>query len=143
MALHPYRQRVAKAALPPRRKPEDIAAQEGVLSAWNTFIEGNDQDAILAAAKLLVNKAVAIAGVKASDACELMGGVSVSAHDRDATLKAAILNIHDDGADTISRSHTGIIISSIGRQRAPMVVTRKPRDEKYPAGPYTVSWSPV
>ncbi len=143
MASLPNRQRIAKAELPPRRMPEAIAMQEGVLGAWRTFTDGNDQDAILGAARTLVDKAVAMAGTKASDACELMGAVSVSAHNRVEALKAAILTIHDDGADTISRSHTGIMISSIGRQRAPMTVTRTLRDANYPAGPYTVSWSPV
>jgi hypothetical protein len=131
--------------LPPRIPGIQIARQEGVEAAWVMLIEGNDQQVVEAAARTLVQHAIKIAGDKPSEAAELMGHVSCTAYDRrsDKALYTSVLEIHDAAAHKISCSNTHISIASIGRPRAPMVVKRTPKDERYPNGPATVSWSPL
>lgn len=128
----PTRQRVAKATtiMPPRIPGIEIAKQESVLAAWKTLAEGNDQDALLAAARTLANKAIEIAETRANSACELMAHITHIAYDRrsDSELHGKLLTIHDDGADKISESHTHVSIASIGRTRRNMSVRLVPND---------------
>ncbi|MBY0428836.1 MAG: hypothetical protein K2Q32_06410 [Alphaproteobacteria bacterium] len=130
----PPRQRVAKATakMPPRIPGIVIAEQEGVLAAWKTLAEANDQDVLLAAARTLANKAIEIAGTKANSACELMAHITHVAFDRrsDTGLYGKLLTIHDDGADKISESHTHVSIMSIGRTRRNMSVAWVPNDPR-------------
>lgn len=139
MTSLPIRQRVAaeKPKFPPRKPGIKIAKEEGVLDAWKTLAEANDQDVLLAAARTLANKAIEIAGPRASSACELMAHITHIAHDRrsDTELFSKLLTIHDDGADKISESHTHVSIASIGRKRRNMTVRLVPNSPQKPEMP--------
>ena len=139
MTSLPIRQRVAanQPNFPPRKPGIEIAKEEGVLDAWKTLAEGNDEDVLLVAARTLANKAIEIAGPRASSACELMARITHVAHDRksDTGLFRKLLKIHDDGADKISESHTHVSIASIGRARRDMSVQLIPNSPQKPEMP--------